>query len=1454
MTRLLAAAAALYAGPAAAILPYGVPNPADPDDYASYLYIGSGDCSQGDQSRNDLPPDFDCVNSWKFSDYQDSSHLNLIQNPQELYGVEGAATNRAWEVSTGRPDVVIAVLDSGIEWDRKQPSLFNKIYLNRGELPKPICANGKTGNPDDRRFGGYDCNGDGVFNVQDYAHDPRVKDLNGNGALDPEDLILTFSDGVDNDGNGYVDDIAGWDFYENDNDPLDDVSYGHGTGEMKDSSSEAGLGDNGQCPNCMVMMLRVGSSFVADINHYAQAVIYAVDNGVSVVQEALGTVNHTSFAQVANDYAYTHGVIIHASEADEAAAHHNWPAALDHRMVVNSIRNPSLPTNLPYSYLYLNGCTNFGGYTYVSIPSTSCSSEATGRSSGISGLLISAAKNAVERGKMTNYLRDDGTPADYPLSAEEAMQLWRLAADDIDFSTPCPQHAGCNSAPDGLPGVAPPNNDVTIFPVPTRRYQTERGWDFFTGYGRANYGRLLRMIGRDGDATRVDGDPALTAQDRIPPEADISAPLWWAQYPYKADGTLLLPDEDGDTADIVVRGHAAANRVTAAGGTFDWILEWAPGAQAQRWPGGMDAAPGSQEQSGGPWIVAASGQGLSQALEGELGRIPVAAVAAAQAMNGYPFVIDPTSPFKPEQYAVRLRLRVIAHPANAKDTVNNEAVFQKQVDVYPAAESVIRADLGRDHARGGGSPSPSFHDVDGDGRDELIVASDDGLVHAYTDVASGAELPGWPVHTLPLVSIPRSGNNAFTRGEVPSDFYSGILGGTAAVADLDDDGSNEVIAADLDGRVYAWEPDGTLRKGFPVTVDYSISQPVACTPATIPKCEIYAPDGRKRDQYNRRNAWISFAPSVGDLDPSYPGLEIVASAGDGHVYAWHADGTPVPGWPVVLRDPATVATMDPHTQFYTFKSGVQAEQQGMIVTTPSLGDVDGDGYLEVVVGANEEYVETPNADLLTGLLTQVIGPLGIVSPGNTRLYALHHDGTRHPQNAADVNPDVASTPHTEDQAYLRGWPVKMALITTGLLPDVGEGTNSPAALVDLDGDGKPEIVAASVAGPGYLFRGDGSSFLGATLGKTNTLSATPVTTDTPAYVAVGALSVGSMDGGTHFTVAGPGAGLERVLDLALEGQQILAQDQLGLWNATTGQYELGAPVEVNDLQFFTQPIFADVDGDGKADVIQGTAVNDTVIVGQSALLLPQVTRLHSGGWTVSAAAVGAAPVGGQAAQFLSIATTTREGYLRLYPTTTKIDGTHDCAALSQWPQYQHDAHNSGNYGTDAERPSPIAAVVAKAGDDGRVRFQFTATGDDRLCGRADHYELRRASGPSVAWADAEELGKFPVHAAAGQADSLVTDPQAAGSHVYLLRAYDKAGNGSAIARVTVAVNGGGSSSGGSSSGGSSSGGTSGGSSSGGTSGGGGSSGGSSGGGGGAMAPNLLMVLLLGAYVRRRVRG
>src|SRR4030095_9420288 len=121
--------------------------------------------------------------------------------------------------------------------------------------------------------------------------------------------IRIFSDATDADANGYVDDIAGWDFHEEDNDPFDDVSYGHGTGEAEDSSGEASNGGGvGTAPSGMFIPIKVADIFVSDANASARGVVFGVDSGAAVIQEANGSLDNTPFGQEAIDYAWAKGV------------------------------------------------------------------------------------------------------------------------------------------------------------------------------------------------------------------------------------------------------------------------------------------------------------------------------------------------------------------------------------------------------------------------------------------------------------------------------------------------------------------------------------------------------------------------------------------------------------------------------------------------------------------------------------------------------------------------------------------------------------------------------------------------------------------------------------------------------------------------------------------------------------------------------------------------------------------------------------------------------------------------------------------------------------------------------------------------------------------------------------------------------------------------------------------
>ncbi|MEA2179305.1 MAG: hypothetical protein QOG77_2602, partial [Solirubrobacteraceae bacterium] len=218
--------------------------------------------------------------------------------------IGGVRTDTAHKYSTGDPGTVVAILDTGIRWDAAE--LIEQVHLNRGELPLPAGS------------GVYDRNGDGAFTVSDYAGqvDKAAGDDEADSVLDGSDLIATFSDGTDADRNGYVDDIAGWDFFDDDNDPLDSSSCcsaeNHGTHRAEGALARTnnGNGDIGMCPRCQLMPLRVWDTFVVPTDNYAMGTVYAAANGASVVEGAVGGLTNTQFARQAFSYADRQGLAL----------------------------------------------------------------------------------------------------------------------------------------------------------------------------------------------------------------------------------------------------------------------------------------------------------------------------------------------------------------------------------------------------------------------------------------------------------------------------------------------------------------------------------------------------------------------------------------------------------------------------------------------------------------------------------------------------------------------------------------------------------------------------------------------------------------------------------------------------------------------------------------------------------------------------------------------------------------------------------------------------------------------------------------------------------------------------------------------------------------------------------------------------------------------------------------
>ena len=1137
----------------------------DPADFASYLFIAPG------AFPNDYDPNGG--EAWKYA-------------PDSGMDIEGA-----WERTTGRPDVAGAILDSGIRWE--SGDVARTVLLNTGELPVPDgCAS-------------QDCDGNGFVSIADFAA-ACAANLNGNGHCDGQDLIRFYSDGIDDDGNGFVDDIAGWDFLENDNDPDDDVDYGHGTGEAGDQYAEAnnGGGTPGFAPSSFFLPLRVGDSFVADDGSFLQAVVYAVDRRVDLISEALGTINASDAGQAAVGYAYRRGVPIIASAADEESRHHNAPAHYDHMIWVNSVKNGDglVIDEDANGFELLNGCTNYGGKAWVAIPSSSCSSEATGRAGGLTALLLSHAKNQIDRGLFTPY---PGTGT--PFSAEEVRQLLRASARDVDQS----------EAPFLQPTVEG-NLLATLLSAPalglrfgSSNYPTQFEWDQFTGYGRPDAPTLFDLV----------------TDTTIPPEADLTGSVRWFD--------IVDPVR---TPDFEVRGSARALR---AGNNFDWTLEVGCGIQPLE------------------YTLLGSGSGGGAAIEDEV------LVSWASGDTAASCGFDPTVPVAGpdvDEHTVTLRLRVLDSLGNLGEDRRSVAIHSDPTLRYAPIQ-----------LPGSGESSPVLVDVNRDGVLDIVQSGGDGAVHAL-DGATGSELPGFPAHTN---ALPVHASPAYTNGEVPLPHEAVI--GAAAADDIDGDGRIEIVVASILGRLYVFDDHGKVRAGFPVATDPNLSLPA------------------NRNQLNDMLRGFASAPVLANLDAAgqNPALEIIASALDGNLYAWRATGAPVAGFPVRLADRAKVS-IDAATGKATPLAGVDArERAAKSLSSPAVGDLNGDGRPEIVVSTNEEYGNELNGfaiesrlfrNLAALLGTANIDDFSVDTQG--RVYAVKPDG-----NAAAGGPFVA------------GWPVKVPLLTPGVLPTVGTGTPGAPAITDIDGNGTVRVAIFGMIGPVMLIKPDGTPSLGSINGAPRALAidfpapgfptvpASAGSPDAPFFAALGAGAFGDITGDGLPEFVAPTGGLRKLFDIVAPAQQgqlpdadsfvedgVFAHHQLTAWNPRTGAVVPAFPRVMEDMQFIGSPALADVDGDGVAEAINGSGaylVRAYRADGSEPAGWPKFTH----GWHLSSATPGDVDGDGD----IEIVATTREGKLFVWDTPAAATN-----AAIPWAGYGRDRRNTKN------GMSGISAVAASA--------------------------------------------------------------------------------------------------------------------------------------------------------------
>ena len=192
---------------------------------------------------------------------------------------------QAWGVEQGSPAVTVAVVDGGV--DMQHPEFRSQLWRNVGEIPR---------------------------------------------------------NGIDDDGNGYVDDINGWDFSDaptlpgsgdwtvRDNEPEDERGHGTYVSGVIAAAANNGIGIAGIAWRCRLMPLRAefkyGGGAYLQNDDVAAAIVYAADNGARVINMSLGDTVNAFIIEDAIAYAYARGCVLIAAAGNKGAVGSWYPAGL----------------------------------------------------------------------------------------------------------------------------------------------------------------------------------------------------------------------------------------------------------------------------------------------------------------------------------------------------------------------------------------------------------------------------------------------------------------------------------------------------------------------------------------------------------------------------------------------------------------------------------------------------------------------------------------------------------------------------------------------------------------------------------------------------------------------------------------------------------------------------------------------------------------------------------------------------------------------------------------------------------------------------------------------------------------------------------------------------------------------------------------------------------------------
>lgn len=879
-------------------------------------------------------PEFQNGNQWGFN------------NPAP--GGPGQAPNfdidapEAWEVQQGSADVVVAVVDTGV--DIRHRDIYEKIWINVNELPAGFVSRGNALSSDEwpdiltfTDLNAFSANTGTQTAMQALRNDYNLIDTNGNNYIDGEDLCRAFADGVDNDpvaSQGEVDDIVGWNFWDNSAIPfIAGESHGTGVAGLVGATTDNGLDVAGAGWKVRIMAV-VGEGSYPSIE-------YAVKHGARLITSSLAPYSDSAQLRATLSSLENKGIVFTTSLGNidkyiDGTIYAKSPYAI----AVSNFKS----TGVRAAY---EAETGSGGSSY------SVNTDVAGPGSGTWSLNMSSGTrwfggtsgaNPVVAGIMSLMVSDRGD-----LKPEQFRQVLRESAVDIP---PVAGDGGENTA--GFDyysgwGLANAKNALDIIhtdPWAEAKITTQ----YAATYASAKRGDRLHIIGDAAEVKVFAGVPgggtSAISFDRAagpPPLAGGWINVFSGNLPYVQDGFLTTLNRDDLSGGI----NTVRLTVTAGGRDFidfgridvphaymdipdhsmfvrDFgIRGFAFHPQFGKYELQVATGHGADEANDSLWTVIGTPLGtakpplpngsdftdqelfpsvpLSSMPDGEA-TLRLAVYDASnirKAAFSAPVLIDKTVfPFQtgfPASPGWPFRLSgAAAYDLSGGGT--RELVITNQASVIPYRHdgSVLPgwpADVGADIIQA----SAAIGDVTGDGLPEVVVRprtleypSKESL---YVYSRNGQPLSPWPIDMSTTAYVNRKTDHA------------------PVLADMDGDGDLEILISGtpFDGvseaKVLAFQGDGGLWHS-------------------------YGPSGAKQ---------VTLASAVGDLDGDGQ-LDIAmvtnhSSPPDGseiYLSTWRADGTPLAATPVRIF-PGT-----PYSYYYS----------SMV-----LAGLDGDDDLEIIIGA-----------------------------------------------------------------------------------------------------------------------------------------------------------------------------------------------------------------------------------------------------------------------------------------------------------------------------------------------------------------------------------------------------------------------------------------------------------------------------------------------------------------------